>query len=294
MISIFVQTIDGCKDLRFEVSSDTRLCDILLQVRERLPEKVADSTTVSLKSGFLLPFNDDTIASRFPGVVDVGFLDLRVNRMLCGGKGGFGSMLRAQGGRMRRKRGNRAPDDRENDQLRTLDGRRMRSIRQAKELAEYLEKAPGLVREQADKKKQKLLSIINAKSPTDNIRFGDMAYLEESENIIDEIRKSVNKAMGSNESHFQSMSEDSEEEYESMDNNECGSPSSFSSKNDDHSFKGKEKVFQNEDIKEISKSPASSLKASLPCISTSVQTKSIAPKAMGFFGDESDESDDEL
>ena len=59
------------------------------------------------------------------------FLRLRWNVKCLGGKGGFGSMLRAQGGKMTKKRGKKNEND--TDSFRTLEGRRMKNIRQAKE-----------------------------------------------------------------------------------------------------------------------------------------------------------------
>lgn len=58
-------------------------------------------------------------------------LRLRWNVKLCGGKGGFGSMLRAQGGKMSKKKGKKKEND--NDSFRTLEGRRMKNVRKAKE-----------------------------------------------------------------------------------------------------------------------------------------------------------------
>ncbi|AEO71386.1 uncharacterized protein THITE_127862, partial [Thermothielavioides terrestris NRRL 8126] len=51
------------------------------------------------------------------------FLSLRLSAALCGGKGGFGSQLRAAGGRMsKRKKGSG------NAASRNLDGRRLRTV----------------------------------------------------------------------------------------------------------------------------------------------------------------------
>lgn len=56
---------------------------------------------------------------------------LRWNVKCLGGKGGFGSMLRAQGGKMTKKRGKKSEND--TDSFRNLDGRRMKNVRKAKE-----------------------------------------------------------------------------------------------------------------------------------------------------------------
>ena len=54
-----------------------------------------------------------------------------------GGKGGFGNMLRAQGGRMSARGKHESQDS-----YRDLEGRRLGSINEAKLLAEYIAKAP--------------------------------------------------------------------------------------------------------------------------------------------------------
>lgn len=59
------------------------------------------------------------------------FFRLRWNVRCLGGKGGFGSMLRAQGGKMTKKKGKKNEND--TDSFRTLEGRRMKNVRKAKE-----------------------------------------------------------------------------------------------------------------------------------------------------------------
>lgn len=65
------------------------------------------------------------------------FAELELRVRLLGGKGGFGNMLRAQGGRMSK----RSKDD-NMDSCRDLEGRRLGAIREAKALADYIAKEP--------------------------------------------------------------------------------------------------------------------------------------------------------
>jgi hypothetical protein len=71
-----------------------------------------------------------------------------------GGKGGFGSQLRAQGGRMSsRKVTNK-------ESCRDLSGRRLRNVNQSKVLAEYLSKEPERQKAETDKKKRRMEAIV--------------------------------------------------------------------------------------------------------------------------------------
>lgn len=63
---------------------------------------------------------------------------VRLAVKLNGGKGGFGSQLRAAGGRMNSKRNGQN----NNDSCRDLNGRRLSTIKEAKKLADYLASAP--------------------------------------------------------------------------------------------------------------------------------------------------------
>ncbi|KAJ9108980.1 hypothetical protein QFC21_000303 [Naganishia friedmannii] len=62
-------------------------------------------------------------------------IQLELLPRLRGGKGGFGSQLRAAGGRMSSKKG----QEENNDSCRDLSGRRLSTIKQAKKMAEYVE-----------------------------------------------------------------------------------------------------------------------------------------------------------
>lgn len=84
------------------------------------------------------------------------FLSLRLTAPLCGGKGGFGSQLRAAGGRMRKKRG--AGEN--NGSSRNLDGRRLRTVTEAKALAEYLAVKPEMDQKQKEERRQRWQEIV--------------------------------------------------------------------------------------------------------------------------------------
>lgn len=84
------------------------------------------------------------------------FLPLRLSAPLCGGKGGFGSQLRAAGGRMRKKRG--AGEN--NGSSRNLDGRRLRTVTEAKALAEYLAVKPEMDQKEKEERRKRWEDIV--------------------------------------------------------------------------------------------------------------------------------------
>ncbi|KAG5520148.1 hypothetical protein PMAC_001224 [Pneumocystis sp. 'macacae'] len=112
---------------------------------------------------------------------------------VLGGKGGFGSQLRAAGGRMssRKKRG----EEENKLSCRDLNGRRIRKIKEAEELAKYIETAPVRKREILAERKQRLQAIIDAEPLSQRIKFDDNEYLEKNEMIIDDVKNTVKLMM---------------------------------------------------------------------------------------------------
>lgn len=94
------------------------------------------------------------------------YIHIRLNVRLKGGKGGFGSMLRAQGGKMSKKQNKKSKN--QNDNFRTIQGRRYKSIRQAKELATYLDLKDSENKSRLLSKKEKLLNYISKSTNNNN------------------------------------------------------------------------------------------------------------------------------
>lgn len=125
-------------------------------------------------------------------MVPSGFCSLRLLPWMCGGKGGFGSQLRAQGGRMgaRRKRG-----EKENkESCRNLDGRRLRVVTQAKEFVEYLETRDEKARQEAEEKKARWRKALE-EPQVKRIKFDDHEYLEQREELISDVKRAAQEAM---------------------------------------------------------------------------------------------------
>lgn len=178
--------IYGIDNFSFQIDK-LSVDNILDGVESRLPDQVRANSYVCFANGLVLNHEN------FLKYAENDDIFLRLNGRLRGGKGGFGSMLRAQGGKMtRRKKGKK--DDAENDSFRTLDGRRVKSMRQAKELAKYLETASEIHEKKVAEKKEKLKQVIELMSKTDKSKFNDTEFLEQSEELINDIKRAVSNA----------------------------------------------------------------------------------------------------
>ncbi|KAH9038594.1 telomere stability and silencing-domain-containing protein [Lactarius hengduanensis] len=199
--SVLVSTFPPFPTLALSVPDGTtleNLHDILLDRYPFLPS-TAD-LRLSPVSG-AVPY-ETTLASIL-GPHDAGhpLISLRLVPRLRGGKGGFGSQLRAAGGRMSSQKTSN------NDSCRDLTGRRLSTIKEAKKLAEYLEQEPARKKAAAEAQRAKLealerrLGIDKDAGPSSGgdssqiagkkHRFDDTEYLEQSREIVDNVKSAV-------------------------------------------------------------------------------------------------------
>lgn len=78
--------------------------------------------------------------------------------------------------------------------MRDLSGRRLKAVQQAKELAEYIAKAPGLERKAREEKRRKLEAILAA-NPAAGIKMDDHAYWEDKEKLVEGVKSAVRDAV---------------------------------------------------------------------------------------------------
>ncbi|KAL1900875.1 hypothetical protein Sste5346_001936 [Sporothrix stenoceras] len=129
------------------------------------------------------------------------FVCLRLSLPVLGGKGGFGSQLRAAGGRMSSKRKKNQAED--NGSSRNLDGRRLRTVTEAKNLAEYLAIKPEMDRKEKEKRRQRWEEIVEmAEKKEEDIKSGgkgrlDGKWVEDKEEASERTRAAVLAAMAS-------------------------------------------------------------------------------------------------
>ncbi|KAH0289662.1 hypothetical protein M436DRAFT_85169 [Aureobasidium namibiae CBS 147.97] len=143
-----------------------------------VPADTSIATFTSLLSTYLPPHADNLLLSTTTHRIDTTstsslqsllsdndcstLLPLHLSARLLGGKGGFGSQLRAAGGRMSsRKNRNRNPDQ-INGSNRNLDGRRLRTITEAKSLAEYLALKPEMDKKEREERRQRWEAVVEA------------------------------------------------------------------------------------------------------------------------------------
>jgi hypothetical protein len=135
-------------------------------------------------------------------LVDVSqddILPLRLSVSVLGGKGGFGSQLRAAGGRMSSKR--KKNQGEQNSSSRNLDGRRLRTVAEAKSLAEYLAIKPQMDQEEKEKRRKRWEEIVElAERKEDEARHGNKArvdgkWMEDKTEAVERTREAVLAAM---------------------------------------------------------------------------------------------------
>lgn len=133
------------------------------------------------------------------------FLSLRLNVPLRGGKGGFGSQLRAAGGRMSSKK-RKQMTEQATGSARNLDGRRLRTITEAKNLATYLATKPDMDRKEKEERRKRWEAVVElaeqreadmrAGKTIDGRRKGlSSEWLEEKDEVGENVKNAVNAAM---------------------------------------------------------------------------------------------------
>lgn len=118
---------------------------------------------------------------------DSEYCTIRVRLRLLGGKGGFGSQLRAQGSKMSSKKrsGNY-------EACRDLAGRRIRTQTQAQKIADYLLALPELERQKREAVKDKMIETIDKAER--RRPFADIRYVEKSKEAIENTEYAVLKS----------------------------------------------------------------------------------------------------
>ncbi|KAH9943723.1 telomere stability and silencing-domain-containing protein [Amylocystis lapponica] len=205
--SVLVSTFPPFPTLTLFAPADTTFGALYDLLADRYSDLPADLVLSSHRGA--PPASDALLSSLHPVEVaqDNGtpLVSLRLVPRLRGGKGGFGSQLRAAGGRMSSQKTSN------NDSCRDLSGRRLSTIKEAKRLAEYIENEPARKKAQQEAQKAKLealekrLGIVSGgdgagPSTPEAVagkkhRFDDTEYLEQSRDIVDNVKSAVTVAM---------------------------------------------------------------------------------------------------
>lgn len=163
----------------------------------------------------------------------------QVNLRLLGGKGGFGSQLRAQGNKMSSKK--RAGNY---ESCRTLNGQRIRVQKQTELIEEYLAKEPERLSKREQEIREKMQKYLEA--PDKKIMFSDPEYLKLCRKLIDSTEDAVRIGI-------RAQNEESDEDDDSLDYDDSVNVSSGSDEKEFNDYDG-----EISDEEEDEKAPASS------------------------------------
>lgn len=202
MINVLLTSFPGLglpSTLSVPVEHSTPIVDLRRQIAIRLPD--LDSRMILTTTS-----NTEVLASENPvsSLLSSEYEDilpLRLSVPLCGGKGGFGSQLRAAGGRMSSKRKNNQGDA--NSSNRNLDGRRLRTVNEAKNLAEYLAMKPEMEKKEKEARRKRWEQVVAlAERREEELRNGskgkvDGKWMDDKEEAGERAREAVLVAMRS-------------------------------------------------------------------------------------------------
>lgn len=255
-LNVLITTFGGLglpSTLVVPVPPSTTITELCEEIYERLP--TTDSrliiTTISNRQ---LPEVSQAPISAYLSSSQDEFLSLRLAVPLCGGKGGFGSQLRAAGGRMSSRKKKNQED---HGSSRNLDGRRLRTVNEAKALAEYLSIKPDMDRQEKEKRKERWEQIVQiSEEKQHQIRNGGQGrlegkWVEDKEESREKTRDAVLAAMKSGSyrdnllstSHGSASSEQPEALSNSEDDAKSNSKESSSSDETDEPAKTPARTF---------------------------------------------------
>ncbi|TKA76393.1 hypothetical protein B0A49_04292, partial [Cryomyces minteri] len=187
--------------LSLPLSADSTISDFTQALSTRLPPNSHRLILTTTSNKQISPTSTAPLASLLSSPNDA-FLPLRLSAPLCGGKGGFGSQLRAAGGRMssRKKRG-----EADTGSNRNLDGRRLRTVTEAKALAEYLALKPEMEKKEKEERRKRWEMVVQAaEEREEEVRSGragggkgrlDGKWVEAKEEVESKTREAVVAAM---------------------------------------------------------------------------------------------------
>lgn len=179
--------------LSLPLAPSTTVTDLRQHINKRLPTTSSRLilTTLTNKQ---LPETSDSPLSEYLATSRDEFLSLRLAVPLCGGKGGFGSQLRAAGGRMSSKKKKNQDD---HGSSRNLDGRRLRTVNEAKSLAEYLAIKPEMDKQEKEKRRERWEQIVESADKREvELKSGskgrlDGQWVEDKEESNEKTREAV-------------------------------------------------------------------------------------------------------
>ncbi|PYI11562.1 hypothetical protein BO78DRAFT_392960 [Aspergillus sclerotiicarbonarius CBS 121057] len=199
-VNVLLSTFPGLSlpsTLSFSLPSSSSIAELTEKITSYLPRTLPLESLIltTTRNKQLLP-SSESLSSYVDGTI----LPLRLSVPLCGGKGGFGSQLRAAGGRMSSKRKRNQGDD--NGSSRNLDGRRLRTVNEAKALAEYLALKPEMDKKEKEERRRRWQAVVEAaEKRQEELKNGggkqklDGQWMEDKEEMSEKAREAVLMAM---------------------------------------------------------------------------------------------------
>ncbi|KAI9677704.1 MAG: hypothetical protein M1829_002476 [Trizodia sp. TS-e1964] len=203
IINVLVTSFSGLNlpaTLSLPLSASISISDFSYILESRLPQLKSRTILTTTSNKQILATSTKPISSLLSSTND-DFLPLRLSIPLCGGKGGFGSQLRAAGGRMSSRRKKNQGEN--NGSNRNLDGRRLRTVTEAKALAEYLALKPDMDKKEKEQRRKRWEQVVEAaERREDEIKTGskgrvDGKWVEDKEEAEERTRDAVTAAMKS-------------------------------------------------------------------------------------------------
>ncbi|KAL2046781.1 hypothetical protein N7G274_000799 [Stereocaulon virgatum] len=202
VVNVFLTSFPGLgvpATLALPLDGSTPIADLRQQLSQRLPD-LNTRLILTTTSNKVINFSEAPVSSLLSSDHDT-FLPLRLSVPLCGGKGGFGSQLRAAGGRMSSRKKNNQGDS--NNSNRNLDGRRLRTVNEAKALAEYLALKPVMEKREKEARRKRWEQVVAlTERREEDVRNGskgkvDGKWVEDKEDAGERAREAVIAAMRS-------------------------------------------------------------------------------------------------
>ncbi|KAF2433067.1 hypothetical protein EJ08DRAFT_647482 [Tothia fuscella] len=204
-VNVLLTTFPGIglpSTLSLPISSSSTIGDLEQELLSHLPPSATNLTITTTSNKLLSSRRQEPINTLLTSNHDT-ILPLRLSAKLCGGKGGFGSQLRAAGGRMssRKKKGVDTTGS-----MRNLDGRRLRTVTEAKALAEYLALKPEMDKREKEERRKRWEQVVKlAEDKQDEIKSGggkgrvDGKWLEGKEEAAEKTRQAVLASLSAGE-----------------------------------------------------------------------------------------------
>ena len=201
-INLLVSTFPGLRlpsTLCLPVPASSTIADICTVIARHLPTQIQRKVIVTTLTNHQLLSTSNKPLTTLLSNPDDSFLTLRLSVPLCGGKGGFGSQLRAAGGKMSSRK--RRQQGEQNGSSRNLDGRRLRTVAEAKALAEYLAIKPEMDKREKEERRKRWQAIVDmAEKKTEEMKDGgktrlDSKYFETLEETTEKTRMAVLSAL---------------------------------------------------------------------------------------------------